>query len=226
EPRDAQMVATWGSIRWHGSVPKGSQLELFTRSGNTETPDEAWSAWAPASASGESAPIASPKARYLQWRAVLSGKSDSPVLTSVTVAYLQRNLRPVVRSITVHPPGIVFQKPFSTGEPDLAGFGEQTTPDRKATTAAQTPQNTSGGPSLGRRTYQKNLQTLVWRADDENDDELTYDVLYRREGGTGGAPPPRGGGEPLLPLGTTPGPDGTHLRRGDSPPRPSEPARH
>src|SRR4029077_18048613 len=88
EPRDAQMVATWGALRWRGSVPKGTQLELFTRSGNTETPDEAWSAWAPASASGESSAITSPKARYIQGRAVLTGKSDGPILTSVTVAYL------------------------------------------------------------------------------------------------------------------------------------------
>jgi len=28
------------------------------------------------------------------------------------------------------------------------------------------------------------LQTLVWRADDENDDELSYEVRYRREGET------------------------------------------
>jgi len=39
-------------------------------------------------------------------------------------------------------------------------------------------------PSLGRRTYQKGLQTLVWRADDENDDELSYEIRYRREGET------------------------------------------
>jgi hypothetical protein len=224
EPRDAQMVATWGAIRWHGSVPKGSQLELFTRSGNTETPDEAWSAWSPASTSGESGPITSPKARYLQWRAVLSGKGDSPILTSVTVAYLQRNLRPVVRSITVHPPGIVFQKPFSTGEPDLAGFGDQTTPDRKATTAAQTSQNTSGSPSLGRRTYQKNLQTLVWRADDENDDELSYDVLYRREGETEWTPLRRGLDEPILVWDTTTVPNGTYFIRVVASDAPSNPA--
>src|SRR5205085_1081786 len=42
--------------------------------------------------------------------------------------------------------------------------------------------STSSGPSLGRRAYQKGLETLIWRADDENEDELVYDVLYRREG--------------------------------------------
>ena len=59
------------------------------------------------------------------------------MLTSVTAAYLQRNLRPQVRTITVHPPGIVFQKPFSTGDPELAGFDDQSTPERKLAAAAE-----------------------------------------------------------------------------------------
>ena len=39
-------------------------------------------------------------------------------------------------------------------------------------------------PSLGRRAYQKGLLTFVWRAEDDNRDDLVYDVLYRREGET------------------------------------------
>jgi hypothetical protein len=227
EARDAQMFATWGSLRWRGSIPKDSRIELSTRSGNTETPDETWSVWSPAYSSAEGSPITSPKARYLQWRAVLTGKGDGPVLTSVAAAYLQRNLRPVVRSITVHAPGIVFQKPFTTGEPELAGFGDQTTPDRKLTSAAQTPQGSPTTPALGRRTYQKNLQTFVWRADDENDDELVYDVLYRREGETEWTPLRRGVDEPIFVWDTTTVPNGTYFIRvvaSDSPSNPAETA--
>jgi len=182
ETRDAQMVSTWGAISWRGTAAGGNKIELYTRSGNTETPDDTWSSWSSAYTNADGSPITSPKARYLQWRAVLTGKGDGPVLTSVTAAYLQRNLRPVVRSITVHPAGIVFQKPFSTGDPDLAGFEDQSTPERKL--AAQANSQSAGASSLGRRTYQKGLQTLQWKADDENDDDLTYDVLYRREGET------------------------------------------
>ncbi|HUK33945.1 MAG TPA: hypothetical protein VLV86_08560, partial [Vicinamibacterales bacterium] len=220
---DAQMVATWGSIRWHGSLPKDGKIEVSTRSGNTETPDETWSAWSAPYANADGSAITSPKARYLQWRAALSGKTDSPVLTSITAAYLQRNLRPVVRSITVHPPGIVFQKPFTTGEPELAGFGDQTTPDRKLKDAAQTPQNSSS-PTLGRRTYQKNLQTIVWRAEDENDDDLVYDVLYRREGETEWTPLRRGLEEPILVWDTTTVPNGTYFVRIVASDAPSNPA--
>ena len=184
EPLDAQMVSTWGTIRWRGSIPEGTRVEIFTRAGNTQTPDETWSPWSPAYTNAEGSPMGSPNARFLQWRAVLSGKNRTPVLTSVTAAYLQRNLRPKVRSITVHPPGIVFQKPFRTGDPDLAGFENQTTPARKLTNAAMTAQQGGGSRALGRRTYQKGLQTLIWRARDGNDDELSYEVRYRREGET------------------------------------------
>jgi hypothetical protein len=185
EVRDAEAVATWGMISWRGSTPAGTRIELFTRSGNTETQDDTWSPWSAAYADAAGSSITSPNARFLQWRAVLSGNGSSPILTSVTAAYLQRNLRPQVRSITVHPAGIVFQKPFSSGEPDLAGFESQTTPDRRlAVAAGNAQQNPSGSPTLGRRTYQKGLQTLIWRADDENEDELSFELQYRREGET------------------------------------------
>jgi len=222
---DAQMLATWGSIRWRGSVPKDAKIEISTRSGNTETPDETWSTWSAPYSASEGSPITSPKARYLQWRAVLTGKADGPVLTSINAAYLQRNLRPVVRSITVHPPGIVFQKPFTTGEPELAGFSDQTTPERRLKDAAQAPQTSSS--ALGRRTYQKNLQTIVWRADDENDDDLVYDVLYRREGETEWTPLRRGLDEAIVVWDTTTVPNGTYFVRivaSDSPSNPFDSA--
>ena len=209
ETRDAQMVSTWGAISWRGTMNGGSKIELFTRSGNTETPDDTWSNWSPAYTNADGSPITSPKARYLQWRAVLSGKGDGPVLTSVTAAYLQRNLRPVVRSITVQPPGIVFQKPFSTGDPELAGFEDQSTPERKLAAQASAQSGTSS--SLGRRTYQKGLQTLQWKADDENDDDLSYDVLYRREGETLWKTLRKGVTDTILVWDTTTIPNGTYF---------------
>jgi hypothetical protein len=188
EVRDAQAVATWGAIKWQGAVPAGTRVEVATRSGNTRTPDETWSDWSPAYPDATGSPIVSPRARYLQWRATLTATRDqSPVLTSVTAAYLPRNARPRVTSITIHPPGTVFQRPFPTGDPEIAGF-EGETPDRRAAAQVQTAGAAGSAPALGRRTYQRGLLTLQWRADDENRDELTYDVLYRREGETAWKP--------------------------------------
>lgn len=211
EPRDAQMVATWGAISWRGSTPAGTTIEISTRSGNTPTPDETWSAWSPSYTNREGSAIASPRARYLQWRAALSGTNATPVLTSVRAAYLQRNLRPEVQSITVHPPGIVFQKPFTTGDPELAGFENQTTPDRRLTNEAMIAQQGGGSPALGRRTYQKGLQTLVWRAADDNEDELSFEVRYRREGEATWKVLREGLTDPILVFDTTTLPNGTYF---------------
>ena len=180
--RDAQTVADWGTLSWRASVPSGGRVEIFTRSGNTGTPDDTWSPWSGPYGTPAGEEIKSPNARYLQWKAVLAGKPNTPILTSVSAAYVQRNLRPKVTSLTVHPAGTVFQKPYPTGDPDIAGFDDQA-PDRRILSTTATPG--TGGSTLGRRAYQRGLQTFVWRADDANEDELQYEILYRREGETG-----------------------------------------
>jgi len=179
--RDAQTVADWGTLSWRSSVPTGGRVDVFTRSGNTATPDDTWSAWHGPYTVATGEEIKSPNARYLQWKAVLSGKATSPVLTSVSAAYVQRNLRPKVTSLTVHPAGTVFQKPYPTGDPDIAGYDDQA-PDRRILSTTANPSSSTS--TLGRRVYQRGLQTFVWRAEDANDDELRYEILYRREGET------------------------------------------
>ncbi|MFN8057802.1 MAG: hypothetical protein U0Q12_01460 [Vicinamibacterales bacterium] len=179
--QDAGVGATWGTLQWHATVPTGSSLEFTTRSGNTPSPDDTWSPWSAPYKNAAGDAITSPRARYLQWRAVFDGKSATPELVSVTAAYLPRNIRPRVTSLTVHPPGVVFQKPFPT-EPDLAGYESPTNDGKVPTTLSAQSGQQSAVSVLGRRLYQKSLQTFVWKADDDNSDRLVFDVLYRREG--------------------------------------------
>jgi sugar lactone lactonase YvrE len=223
--RDAGTVATWGEIRWRATGRPG-EVEISTRSGNTATPDETWSTWSKAYTTSDGERISSPNARYLQWRALFKGStgsagssgsgpgSEGPVLTSVTAAYLPRNLRPVVLSITVHPPGTVFQKPFSTGELEIAGFDDNTSDGRNAPqskeSAASVGPLASPAPALGRKVYQKGLQTFVWKADDDNDDRLVYEIYYRREGETAWKPLKKGVWDPIFVWDTTSVPDGTY----------------
>jgi hypothetical protein len=184
--RDGQTVSSWGVVKWGASLPSGTRVEVSTRSGNTRTPDETWSDWSSAYNNADGSQISSPRARYLQWRAVLVGsRNNAPLLTSVTAAYLPRNIRPRVTGITIHPPGTVFQRQFPV-DPEIAGF-EGDTPDRRALARVQS-QSAGSSPSLGRRTYEKGLLTFVWHADDENHDTLSYEVDYRREGETAWKP--------------------------------------
>jgi hypothetical protein len=209
EVRDADSLATWGAISWRGTLPTGTHVRLFTRSGNTQAVDDTWSPWSAPYGNPDGEPITSPKARYLQWKIELAGAQDrSPVVTSVTAAYLQRNLRPEITTITIHPPGVVFQKPFSTGEAEIAGF-DAGTPERRPGAGAAQPGG--GAPPLGRRGYQKGLQTFLWKAQDSNDDDLSYDVLYRREGETTWKALKRNLTDPLFVWDTTSVPNGTYV---------------
>ena len=132
----------------------------------------------------------------------------------MTAAYLPRNLRPEVSSITVHPAGTVFQRPFSGSDVEIAGFEENTSDGRPPSQAQLGPGGASPlAPPLGRRIYQKGLQTIVWKAEDANGDRLQYDVSYRREGETAWKALKRGIWDPIFVWDTTSVPDGTYVVR-------------
>lgn len=214
--RDAGSAARWGAIRWR---TRGAGITIRTRTGNTSRPDDTWSEWSEPYREPAGSPITSPAARYIQWRAELRGergRADAPELTSVTVAYLPRNLRPVVSDITVQPPGVVFQRPFSSSETDIAGFdgtAAATEPD------VQGPDTPQAAP--GRRMYRKGLQTLQWRAEDANGDRLTYTVSYRREGETSWRVLREGLTDTIHVWDTTSVPDGRYVVRVTATDRPS-----
>jgi outer membrane protein assembly factor BamB len=177
--RDTDTVSSWGRVRWEAELPTGTEVQVQTRSGNTGTPDGTWSAWSAPYTDRQGTPIASEAARFLQVRTVLVGQAGrSPVLDTVVAAYLQRNLRPQVQSITVHPPGEVFQKPISlSGDVDILGLDEPRNPEGRPAAASRA--NMPSATAYSRRLYQKGVQTFSWRADDPNGDTLVYDVYYR-----------------------------------------------
>lgn len=162
--RDARFVATWGKISW-----KGTGVVVQTRSGNTETPDSTWSDWSAEAANAQGSPVASPPARFVQWRATLKRDSGAaPFLDSVTLAYLPRNVAPTITSLSVLPSGVGLQEqpqqPIDPGilssglNPSLFGFATSIPP---------------------RKVFQKGARSLQWSATDGNGDDLIYSVYYR-----------------------------------------------
>jgi sugar lactone lactonase YvrE len=183
KPKDTDTVSSWGRVRWEATLPKDTHVEIQTRSGNTGAPDSTWTAWSSVYTNADGDAVTSERARFLQIRAVLVGKAGmTPVLDSVTAAFLQRNLRPQVQTITIHPPGEVFQKPLSvTGEMEILGLEPALSPDRAGAASAAR----SGLPpatSYSRKLYQRGIQTISWKAEDPNGDTLTYEVHYRPVG--------------------------------------------
>ena len=61
--------------------------------------------------------------------------------------------------------------------------------------------------------YEKGLMTFVWRAEDDNGDDLSYDVFYRREGETSWKLLKRGMTEQILVWDTTSVPNGRYTVR-------------
>jgi hypothetical protein len=174
EVHDTESVATWGQLRWDAT----GRVSLYTRSGNTARPDDSWSEWAGPYTTAAGQAITSPAARFVQWRAVFEGGASGPApeLRSVTVAYLPRNTRPVVSSLTLHPPGVVFKRAFVNDESAIAGMDA-------ATIEARRPPGESAPspPQLNERMFQRGLQTIAWQARDDDDDLLTFSVQYRRD---------------------------------------------
>ncbi|MCC7008905.1 MAG: hypothetical protein IT184_08820 [Acidobacteria bacterium] len=204
--RDTSSSATWGLVRWEAV----GAVTLSTRSGNTEQPDDSWSDWSAPYGTAQGQPIASPAARFLQWRATLTAAAGSPAqLTGVTVAYLTRNNRPVVQSVTVYPPGVVFQRPFVNEEGAVAGLDEAVANARRAPGDPGPPT-----PAPGRRMFQRGLQTITWKAEDDDEtDRLVYSLEYRREGATEWQPLRTGLSDGIYVWDTTAVPDGRYLVR-------------
>ncbi len=223
--KDTETVSSWGRIRWEGQRPEGSEILVQTRSGNTASPDSTWTDWSAPYAQPEGQPITSERARFLQIKATLNGKDGrAPELDSVTAAYLQRNLRPSVQTVTVHPAGEVFQKPISvSGETEILGL--ETPPDKAAAAAAV--QARTGMPpatAFSRKLFQRGLQTFSWKGDDPNGDTLLYEVYYRSGNDTRFRLLRRGLTEPVVAWDTSTVPNGRYVVRVTASDAPSNPA--
>lgn len=90
---DAGLRAHWGRMSWRAD----GALELETRSGNTEKPDDTWSAWSGAMAKPDV--VKSPPARYLQIRGRWGRDADA-VLREVEVAFVTDNARALITELT------------------------------------------------------------------------------------------------------------------------------
>ncbi len=160
---DADAAASWGRIWWRSS----GNVELQTRSGNTETPDETWSAWSASLTDQKGAQVSSPTAKFLQWRAIL--KSGNSQLNEVNVSYLPRNIAPEILSIEILPTniGLAANPPIQV-DPNIESSGLDL-----STFGIIIP------PSVPRKIYQRGAKSLSWNAEDRNGDKLEYSVYYR-----------------------------------------------
>lgn len=184
EVLDANGFNTWGKAHVKAEA-RGGAIQLETRSGNLARPQKDWSDWKRVDLNPTGGQVASPPARFLQYRLTLSrGPHDeTPEASSIEIAYQEKNVAPVVRAIEVESPnyrspgGLVLERQIqASGSPltlTLAPLGQK---------RAQLPPSAmeaSGGVTLQ---YAKGFMTARWSASDENGDALIYQVEIRGKG--------------------------------------------
>ncbi|MBI3462358.1 MAG: hypothetical protein HY000_04765, partial [Planctomycetes bacterium] len=77
KPLDAKLPAQFGAISWRAELPEGTQVSVAVRSGNTEEPDETWSAWSVEQTNVGAARAECPAARFLQYRLTLTSRWEA-----------------------------------------------------------------------------------------------------------------------------------------------------
>jgi len=189
---DAQLFSQWGRLDWWGppadavsekSAKSSSEprLEFFVRSGNTEDPGKEWSRWfGPYTKPGSA--VEAPSARFFQWKAVIHDGRPGDGIDWVSLAYLPRNVAPVIDAIVLQDPGVRAQGAtiISTGQSPSVTLKTPPTPNTFGVFITQTTMPAKfETPPQGFR--EKGYQSVLWSAHDDNDDDLLFSVFYRGE---------------------------------------------
>jgi WD40 repeat protein len=195
---DAQNFSQWGRLEWwsprtttesrSASAAKKSsahenepRVEFFARSGNTEDPGKEWSTWyGPYTHSGAEMEI--PPARFAQWKAVIHGGQPGDGIDWASLAYLPRNVAPVIDGIAIQEPGVRANATniMSVGQPTTVTLKLPPAPNTSGVIITQSSNPPRFEPPP-QGIQQKGYATVLWSAHDDNDDELRYAVYYRGE---------------------------------------------
>ncbi|HEY9869786.1 MAG TPA: SpoIVB peptidase S55 domain-containing protein, partial [Candidatus Obscuribacterales bacterium] len=116
--RDAGRLCRWSRLRIYGAFNEPNELlaariKVETRTGDTSQPDDTWSAWQEARFDNQSFAVASPPARYLQYRLTWIDPQKferAAVVGRVEATYLPRNSAPKFNSLSVKAGSVLAKK--------------------------------------------------------------------------------------------------------------------
>jgi hypothetical protein len=194
EAFDARIFSQWGRLAWWGENGATSgKVAFYVRSGNTSHPEETWSAWTGPYSSADGDAVKCPPARFVQWKAVFlqTGSDPPPDISWVNLAYLPKNVAPVIDGIAIQDPGIRLQgiaaAPAGSAPPlpVQVRMPSSAIPGNPPANAGAT--DFSGGrppriDSPPQGFEQKGYRSVVWTAHDDNDDDIVYMLYIRAEG--------------------------------------------
>lgn len=100
---DLKVPSRFGRLYWDAELATGTQTQFFARVGNSNIPDKTWTEWSPPFTNPQNSNIGLAGYRYIQFKIVLnsSNTGKSPLLNSLKAYYIQSNLTPQVKSVSV-----------------------------------------------------------------------------------------------------------------------------
>jgi hypothetical protein len=155
-------------------------LLIRFRAGISAKPDDTWlpwTDWMPAT----SGRVNLPAARSLQWEIEFPASVDEePVVDRVEVAVIEINLPPLIKSLEVEEPGVVYL----AGPPPNGPVINATHPDINGIfTVIDEQAIADGAAAKGKKYYRAGYRTASWKASDPNRDPLRFRLeLENRDG--------------------------------------------
>ncbi|HEX8616090.1 MAG TPA: WD40 repeat domain-containing protein [Thermoanaerobaculia bacterium] len=176
--KDAERFSRFGNYRIEGRNLNAGNIAIAFRSGNTRTPDATWSGWSTPQSTLEGN-VASPAARYVQWRLTMPKPASDATVDTVTLAYMNRNIAPEIEALGVQDPAVVF---ISSAYPSAPQVVEATNPDEYGIFSSLDSPRDRTPAEQGKRMFRKGFRTVSWRASDDNGDSLRYMLSFRMKG--------------------------------------------
>jgi len=174
--KDVERFSRFGHYRIEGDNLGDGHLAIAFRSGNTRTPDATWSPWSAASSTSDG-PVDVPAGRYVQWKLTMPKPVANVSVDEVTVAFMNRNVAPVIDTVVVQDPAVVY---ITGSYPQSPQVVEATNPDEYGIfTSLDTPRDRN---EQGKKVYRRGFRTVTWRAHDDNGDALRYTLSFRKVG--------------------------------------------
>jgi hypothetical protein len=123
--------------------------------------------------------VEAPSARFFQWKAVIHDGRPGDGIDWVSVAYLPRNVAPVIDGIAMQDAGVRAQAPqVIGGQPGNVALKQPQAPTPSGVVITTGPSAKFESQPQG--TQQRGYQTVL-TAHDDNDDELRYSVYFGGE---------------------------------------------
>ena len=174
--KDVEHFSKFGHYRIEGEDIGDGHVAIAFRSGNTRTPDATWGPWS-AAATAVQGPIDTPAGRYIQWKMTMPKPAADLSVDTVTVAFVNRNVAPVIDAVVVQEPAVVY---ITGSYPPSPQVVEATNPDENGIFTSLDNPREKNDP--GKKVYRKGYRTVTWRAHDDNGDNLRYSVSFRPKG--------------------------------------------